>query len=254
LNNKFSILTASYNKAHFLNEWANSILVQDYRPLEVIFVNDRSNDKTLKRINKMVGLFKQRNIEIKIISNNKREFCGTSYDIARANATGSFLGVLDSDDALVPGAVKYVMNVYNKHPEITYLYTQFQICDIKLNVLKRGFCARPPKHGSLLAMGMRGIHGFSHWRTFSLRCKHTDKIFKRGLACSVDKYMGYMLEELGVGGFVNKVCYKYRKGIRNSITRINATKTIWFKIIRDAQERRKKVKIKSYPIVLIDPE
>ena len=56
INKKFTILTSAYNSSLYLNEWAKSIIKQDYRPLEVVLVNDRSKDNT-KKFQKLTEYF-----------------------------------------------------------------------------------------------------------------------------------------------------------------------------------------------------
>ena len=63
MRQKFSILTASYNKAAYLHEWKESIFLQDYRPLEVIFVNDFSTDNTMDVVNSFKDEFNNKGID-----------------------------------------------------------------------------------------------------------------------------------------------------------------------------------------------
>ena len=119
-----------------------------------------------------------------------------------------------------------------------------------MKIKRRGFSCHPGKYGSLLDMGIAGKHGFSHWRTFSNRCLRPDKLFKDGLKCAVDKYMGYRLEENGIGMFVDKICYKYRQRLSYSISTSEPTRKVWKQIIKEASNRRKNNNIKIFPIIL----
>lgn len=244
----FSILTASYNKGKYINDWARSVLAQDYRPLEVVFVNDASNDKTSVLMKHWIQEFNKNGIQIKYLRNKKRQFCSTSYQIATNNATGYFLGILDSDDMLGENAVSYVMNLYNKYSDISYIYTQFMICDKNMRHKNRGFCQAPAHGQTLLSLGLKTIHGFSHWRTFSNRLNYS-KLWKNGMQCAVDKHMGYRLEELGNGLFVDEVCYLYRSGSVNSVSSGGAARIMWKKVIKETIKRRSKEGFKVYPII-----
>jgi glycosyltransferase involved in cell wall biosynthesis len=250
-NKKFTILTSAYNSSKFFDLWAESILAQTYRPLEVIFVDDRSKDDTLTRIYDSKNKFEENDINIKVLVNESRKYCGSSYKKAWENSSGSFFGVLDSDDALVDDAVEYIMDLYNKNPKIAWIYTQFNMFDKKMKFLKRGFCSAPKSGESMLSLGLKGQHTYSHWRTFSKRHPRLDKIWGVGLRSSVDKYMGYRLEELSSGMFVNRVCYNYRTGTPGAISRVEKAMQQWKKVKNDAVCRRKRYNLKPFKIASI---
>jgi glycosyltransferase involved in cell wall biosynthesis len=252
-NFKFTILTASYNKAKNLGDWASSILKQDYRPLEVILVDDKSTDNTNEVLKGIEKDFLNNNIEFKRFYNEKQLYCGSSYKKALENATGSYLGVLDADDMLTDGAVEYIMNLYKEHSDIAWIYTQFLWCNEQMNKKRNGFNRAPEKGKSLLDLADRGIHGVGcGWRTFSYKIKKPEKLFKDGLTCSVDKYMCYRLEEAGNGIFVDKICYQHRghpKGSTDSVSSTKDAMTMWKTVIQKTHNRRKKYDKKTYPII-----
>jgi len=248
MNNKFTILTSSNNCGKYLKDWSSSIIAQTYRPLEVVFVDDRSKDKTKIIIQELSKKMVDNDIEFKHVVNDKRRYCASSYNKALKLATGDYFGVLDADDALKKTAVEYVYGLYQEYPEIAWIYTQFNICNMSLRAKKRGWCKAPTKGRSLLDIGSK--HAFSHWRTFSRRIPRLDKVFQNGLRCAVDKYMGYRLEELGPGLFTDKVCYRYRQRYSFSISTSENTKGTWSKIRKEAEKRRKLHNYVPFPIIV----
>jgi hypothetical protein len=115
---------------------------------------------------------------------------------------------------------------------------------------RRGFCDYPKNGESLLDMGDKRIHGYGHWRTFNHKIKKPAKLFGRNLKCAVDKHMGYRLEEIGSGLFVDRVCYRYRQHPVGSPESVSSTKyalEVWQKVREDAHKRRKKSDHKYYP-------
>jgi len=252
VNKKFSILTSAYNSGLYLNEWAKSIIKQDYRPIEVVFVNDKSKDNTIKLIPEFEKKFKENNIEFVFINNKKRYFCGSGYNVALEKATGSYFGVLDSDDMLESYACSFVVNLYEKYPEVTWLYTQYNKYNKYMNrIIKKGFCKNPSKNKTILDNEKSGTNIFSHWRTFSDKLLQKDTIFKKKLKCCVDKYMGYRMEELGIGMFANKICYRYRTRTKSSrpISFHEPLSRVRWQVILEAKRRRKKEKIKCFSIL-----
>jgi len=246
---KFSILTAGRNSAKYVTDWANSILQQKYRPLEVVYIDDCSNDRSWENVIAFHPQFKNAGITFKMGINEKRFYCGTSYYNAWEKADGFYFGILDVDDALKKEAVEKIVKVYNEYKNITHIYTQFELCDSKLKKIKRGFCCSPSRGKSLLDLGDKRIHAYSHWRTFSKRHPKLQKIFGRGLRAGVDKYMGYRLEEFGKGMFWDRVLYKYRSGLAGCISKTEPAIPIWDKIRTEARSRRKRYNLKPFEII-----
>jgi len=250
--NKFTILTASYNSGRYLNDWADSILLQKYRPLEVVIVEDMSQDNSLHVLKKQINRFKLNNIEVKFIVNNKKMYCGSSYNLAFKKSTGYYFGILDSDDALEPFVVEYIVDLYEKNKNISWIYTQYNKYNRKMDrIIKRGFCRVPSNKKSILDMEKNGINTYGHWRTFSNRIHLKKNLFGKGLKCCVDKHLGFRLEEEGIGMFVDKVCYKYRtrsKG-EKSVVFSNNLKKEREKICNIFVKRRKKNNNKIYGIL-----
>jgi glycosyltransferase involved in cell wall biosynthesis len=247
----FTILTAGRNNAAFINDWAKSILSQTYRPLNVIFVDDASRDKTSERVRSYSEEFENHGISLTLIKNKKRLFCSSSYQVAYENSVDStYWGILDADDMLSNGAVSYIADLYEKYPKVTWIYTQYQSCNIRMTSKGKGFCKPPKRGGSLLDLGKRNIHAYSHWRTFCHRFPKPKKLWKPGLKSSVDKFMGYRLEEFGIGLFTNKVCYMYRQGVSNSISKTEKTRQAWEDVKKEAFKRRKKYGLKAYPVII----
>lgn len=245
----FSILTSSYNSAKYLDNWVDSIITQTYRPLEVILVDDCSNDSTKRRLPRIINRLISNSIQVKVIQHKESKYCGSSYAEALRNASGKFFGVLDSDDMIKGFAVEYIINLYHKYPQVSWIYTQFNVYDEVMQYIREGFSQAPSLGNSLLSLGP--VHAFSHWRTFSDRLPDRFSIFQDGLRCAVDKYMGYRMEELGPGMFANRVCYKYRARSHHSISTTMDTRSIWKKIRIEARKRRQDLNIKPHQISIL---
>lgn len=245
---KFSLLTPALNSRPFLKDWADSIFAQDYRPLEVIFVDDCSKDGTLEAVHAMIPEFEKRDIEIKTIQNKKRQFYASGLRTAFMKSSGMYIGILDSDDKLAPNACDQIVPIYEARPEVTWIYTSYRRYDRTMTTFKNGLSAYP-RYGSLLDDGAHGRHTYSHWRTFTRKLDNPEEIFCVGLKSAVDKFMGYRLEEKGIGGFLDRIMYHYRYGVPTSITKTERTIATWKKIVMDMIARRKKLHITPYEII-----
>jgi len=248
MNKKFTILTAAYNSGRYIPDWANSILSQKYRPLEVVCVEDKSKDNTLKVLKEFSRKFKEKNIDFNLIQSSKKLYCGSAYELALKNASGEYFGVLDSDDALEPFACKLIVDIYESNSKIAWIYTQYNKYNRRMTrVIKKGFCRYPGKGKTILFMEKKNINVYSHWRTFSDRILTFKNLFGKGLRCCVDKHLGIRLEEVGTGMFVDKVCYKYRTRGKHehSIVHKYNLRQNRMRVVHDAKRRRKNKKVYS---------
>jgi glycosyltransferase involved in cell wall biosynthesis len=250
---KFTILSTFSNFANFADEWFDSILHQSYRPLEVVVVDDCSKDGGYDKLKSFSKIAKRKGIEYVVYRNSKKLHCGSSYYEAFKLASGDYFGILDGDDQLVDDAVNVIMEQYQKRPKIDYIYSQFIYCDHKMKQTKRtGFCSSPIEGKDLLSseLSRSKRHCYSHWRTFK-RFPKVEKIFYIGGKRSVDKFMGYRLEEWGNGMFFDRVLYKYRKPHNKSITKAGGQISEWKKVRSKAHKRRKKYSLKPKSIITV---
>lgn len=246
---EFTVLTACYNNKIYLKDWMNSVLLQTYRPLSVVFVDDNSSDESFDYINDCKKNFINKDIHIVLHKNTERQYCASSYAKALSLSSSYYLGVLDADDLLIKGAVEDICSVYKTY-NFGHIYTQFCFIKENLEFWKFGFSKHPGKNNSLLDAGLSKTHAYSHWRTFTRKSPDIYKIFKKGMRSNVDKYMGYTLEEIYDGGFYNKTLYKYRVR-KNSISKTEPSMQLWRELVTFFKNRRKADNIKTYPIKAI---
>lgn len=250
----FTIITASFNNLKYLNNWMESIIIQDYRPLRVVFVDDCSTDGTESRFEEYGQKIANEDIQLEYIRNSSRSYYGNCLKIGFDNSKGDFFGCLDADDALLPGAVSSVMRKYMERQDVQYIYTQFLSCDINMQNHKKGFSSIPPSGSSLLEEGSKRKHCYSHFRTFSKRIEKIDKIWANNMKCAVDKFMGYRLEELAQGMFLDRPCYLWRTGRSDSIGRTEPSIAEWHRVMREARKRRLMWKLSPIPIIYAKDE
>ncbi len=243
---KVSILSTCYNKSQFLDDFFNSVLSQDYKNFEIIIVDDASTDNSMDVIRSF------NDDRIKVVALNERVFCSSAYAVALKEATGDICGVVDSDDSLRPNAISEVIRAYSSRNKLEWIYTQHYWCNKDLKVPRHGISSLPERGMSMVEMAIvKKKHCYSHWRTFKTSLRDRGIIFPDGLKCAVDKYMGYALEELGHGGFLNKPLYNYRFYSGNMTSTTSEQKQTWFQIAREFRDKRKSSRIKVFPVVKI---
>jgi glycosyltransferase involved in cell wall biosynthesis len=102
---KISIFLPIYNKAQYLSRSIGSIQIQTLKDIEIIPVNDCSNDKSLEILEKM----KEKDRRINIVNNNKNKGLLYSRAVGILHSKGEYLMNLDPDDRLEgPDNLKYL--------------------------------------------------------------------------------------------------------------------------------------------------
>ena len=84
-----SIIIVNYNNAQYLSKSINSVLKQKYKYKEIIVVDDKSNDNSLKILKKFEG-------KIKLIKNKRKTNIGSYNQI-----NSYYLGFLKSKGKII---------------------------------------------------------------------------------------------------------------------------------------------------------
>lgn len=241
---KFTILTACFNKSKFIKECVDSIIAQTYTDWELIVVDDCSTDGSFDYLSSL------KDSRIKVFRNDTRHHCSSCYATALKHATGEVCGVVDGDDVLDKKAIAVVRKKYMSHPEIDFIYTQHHWCDVTLITSRTGLSSCPKKGKSLAQQAKMGRHCFSHWRTFKTALRDKGVLFPEGLEVSVDKNLGFALEELGRGGFISNKLYFYRYYKGNmSLLQGDVQKATTRRLAQSRLDNRQEKGIIAYPVV-----
>lgn len=113
-----SVIIPVYNGEQYLAEALDSVWAQDYRPLEVIVIDDGSTDRTaeIARANSNVGY---------VYQPNQGHAAAKNAGIARA--TGDLLAFLDADDLWLPRKLTAQVEYLCHHPGAGYVITRMDI-------------------------------------------------------------------------------------------------------------------------------
>lgn len=112
-NPRITIITPSFNQGEFIERTILSILNQDYPNLEYIICDGGSSDKTIDIIKKY-----EQNITWWCSEKDRGQTHAINKGMRRA--TGEVVGWINSDDMLLPGALKVVAEFYQKHPKVDF--------------------------------------------------------------------------------------------------------------------------------------
>ena len=109
-----SIITPTYNRAYLLEETLKSVVNQDYSNIEYIVLDDGSTDGTAKIIEK----FKDKIIWRSHKNMGEVKTVNKGFSLAH----GEIIGVVNSDDPLLSGAIGEIVKFMTQNPKIIVVY------------------------------------------------------------------------------------------------------------------------------------
>lgn len=118
---KLTIVTPSYNHAHFIERTIASVLDQGYPDLEYIVVDGGSTDGT-------VDILSRYSADL-IWTSEKDRGQSDAINKGLRRATGDVVAFLNSDDTYEPGALARVAGYFEQHPEVQWAYGKCRIVD-----------------------------------------------------------------------------------------------------------------------------
>lgn len=110
---KISIFTTSYNHERYIEQTIQSVLSQQVKNLEYIVIDDGSSDNSVKIIqkyDKKLQLITQKNTG-QVVTMNR----------GLTSTTGDIIGFINSDDILLPGALKKVVKFFEDNPKAMWV-------------------------------------------------------------------------------------------------------------------------------------
>ncbi len=108
---KISIITITYNSEATLEETIQSVLMQAYPYLEYIIVDGLSTDGTMDIVNRYRS-------QISTIICEKDHGISEAFNKGIKVATGDIIGILNSDDVMLPNALMKVAEYYDAATDV----------------------------------------------------------------------------------------------------------------------------------------
>ena len=142
MENKFKIITPSYNNEDWLEYNLASILNQTYTNYKILYINDNSTDNTFSKVEGIVG----DNPKFKLV--NRTENKGATYNYffeldEYLNNDNDIIVHLDGDDWLFDNNVLENLNKFYNEKDVWMTYGKFYCFD-GTNDLKLGYPQNTP--------------------------------------------------------------------------------------------------------------
>ncbi len=103
---KISIITITFNSEKTLEETIKSVTDQDYEKLEYLVIDGGSKDHTLDIVSKYRD-------KISVVVSEPDKGISDAFNKGIQRASGEIIGIINSDDILLPGALKAIAENYD---------------------------------------------------------------------------------------------------------------------------------------------
>jgi 2-polyprenyl-3-methyl-5-hydroxy-6-metoxy-1,4-benzoquinol methylase len=110
-----SIVTPSLNQGPFIERTLRSVLDQSYPSLEYIVQDGGSTDESVQ----ILARYRESLTNVTI---EPDDGFGQAINRGFRRSRGEIMAYLNSDDLLLPGALHYVANYFDKHPDVDVVY------------------------------------------------------------------------------------------------------------------------------------
>jgi len=120
-----SVLMTAYNREKYIAEAMQSVLASTYQNLELLIVDDGSKDRTLE----IVRDISAKDPRVQLHRNEKNLGDYPNRNRAASLAKGKYLKYVDSDDAIYPWAIEWMVNMMEANPEAGW-----GLCSMEQNI------------------------------------------------------------------------------------------------------------------------
>lgn len=110
MNNLVSVIIPVFNRAHIVGRTLQSVLEQTYRPLQLILVDNCSDDDSLHVLEQFAHDHHAPDFQVEVLQ-EEHHTAGAARNRGFSAATGSWVLFFDSDDVMQPQLVQQYMNI-----------------------------------------------------------------------------------------------------------------------------------------------
>lgn len=118
-----SVIVPSFNQGRYIRETLDSIVSQDYRPIEVLVIDGASTDGTLNELEHF------RNMKEVQIWSEPDQGVVDAVNKGLKRATGEILSIQSSDDLYLPGALRAAVDAFLTGPPADLVYGDVEYID-----------------------------------------------------------------------------------------------------------------------------
>lgn len=217
MSSMISVAMTTYNGQKYVEEQLLSIINQTKSVDEIIIVDDKSSDETVKVIKQFI--IDNSTFNIVLIQNNENLGYRRNFKKAMSMAKGDYIFLSDQDDIWEENKVEEMMKLMSADTQIKVLASSFSFIDEKSNIIhlnnknNHGLYIRSVKNGSIVPVSFDDMLKHNAFQGCSLVMrKSINLLFQR---CFTDEiYHDYLINLLASmqNGlyFYNRELFRYR--------------------------------------------
>lgn len=146
-----SIISPCYNGEKYLPAYLESVLSQTYPKIELIVVNDASEDRTQEILEKYIDEFKKRGYSLVAVNQQVNKGQAAAINAGLKLISGSYMIWMDSDDIFYPNAIEKKVKFLKENSDIDFVLNYGEIVNendinTRIGLLKR---TQPSKNDNL---------------------------------------------------------------------------------------------------------
>lgn len=116
-----SVVVPFYNLGPYLKDTLNSILTSTYYPVEVIIVNDASDDPESLRVLREIE--RKADPLVKIVHHRENQGLAATRNTGALAARGEFLAFVDADDMVEPEFFSQAIKILRRYENVDFVYS-----------------------------------------------------------------------------------------------------------------------------------
>lgn len=199
-----SVALCTYNGEKFIYKQLESILLQSYKNIEVIIVDDASSDSTITIIDE----FARKDTRIKCYQNPVNIGFNANFEKAISLCSGDYIAISDQDDIWLPNKIQILLKAIGDN---LLVHSNSVFIDENDNVLQK-YLFHPTNEGFLYKNSKNFLftnHVTGH--TCLLKKEFVDKIIPFPEKCFYDWWIGFVAAYEQRIIYKNAILTKYRE-------------------------------------------
>lgn len=153
---KFSVCIPTFNCYHLLTRALDSALLQDFKDIEILIIDDCSDDGSWESTKAL----KKKDSRIKIVRNPVNIGFAKNWNKCIELSQGKYILILAHDDELLPGMIQETASFLDNHPNVGLVHSNGYDCTIDGRMVLRKTQNKPVLKSGPEALLKSANHNF----------------------------------------------------------------------------------------------